>query len=257
MVSTKVTKEIIEKTILPAAEKLIKGGKTKKAETLLQVPKKDLKVGDKTVTVSEEGTGSVFKVDKEELAKKKIQIRKITPTKKITATPLDEADDILFKYNATKITPKVLDDFNITKFKNKEDIVKFIEVISKKYAGDIDRQKRGVQTEEQLKSLSTWLQKDPKQLQKTLLSLRPGQTLNAEYMYAARELLAAGMAKLDNMAQAVSSGKATDLQKLEFRQHFALMSEFQKLLKEFKLKQLEPLDSFKFLQEKKDLLILI
>ena len=96
MVSTKVTKEIIEKTILPAAEKLIKGGKTKKAEELLTVPKRDLKVGDKTVTVTEEGTGSVFKVDKEELAKKKIQIRKITPTKKITATPLDEADDILF-----------------------------------------------------------------------------------------------------------------------------------------------------------------
>ena len=215
MVSTKVTKEIVEETILPAAEKLIKGGKTKKAESLLQVPKKDLKVGDKTVTVSEEGTGSVFKVDKEELAKKKIQIRKIAPTKKITATPLDEADDILFKYNATKITPKVLDDFNITKFKNKEDIVKFIEVISKKYAGDIDRQKRGVQTEEQLKFLSTWLQKDPKKLQRTLLSIKPGQTLNAEYMYAARELLAAGMAKLDNMAQAVSSGKATDLQKVK------------------------------------------
>ena len=165
MVSTKVTKEIIKEQLLPAAEKLIKGGKTKKAEELLTVPKKDFKVGDQTVTVTEEGTGSVFKVDKEELAKKKIQVRKTTPTTKIKATPLDEADDILFKYNATKITPKVLDDFNITKFKNKEDIVKFIEVISKKYAGDIDRQKRGVQTEEQLKFLSTWLQKDPKNLQ--------------------------------------------------------------------------------------------
>jgi len=231
MVSTKVTKEIIKEQLLPAAEKLIKGGKTKKAEELLQVPKKDFKVGDKTVTVSEEGTGSVFKVDKEELAKSKVQVRKLTPTKKIAATSIDEADDVLFKYNATKITPKVLDDFNISKFKNKEDIAKFIEVISKKYAGSIDRQKRGVQTEEQLKSLSTWLQKDPKQLQKTLLSLRPGQTLNAEYMYAARELLAAGMGKLNNMANAVSGGKANELQKLEFRQHFALMSEFQKIVK--------------------------
>ena len=85
---------------------------------------------------------------------------------------------------------------------NKEDIANFIELISKKYKGEIFTHKRGVQTEEQLKYLSTWLQKDPKQLQKTLLSLRPGQTLNAEYMYAARELLAAGMNKLDNMAQA-------------------------------------------------------
>ena len=231
MVSTKVTKEIIKEQLLPAAEKLIKGGKTKKAETLLQVPKKDFKVGDKTVTVTEDGTGTAFKVDKEDLAKKKVQVKKLTPTKKIVETGIDEADDILFRYNATKITPKVLDDFNISKFKNKEDIAKFIEVISKKYAGEFDRQKRGVQTEEQLKFLSTWLQKDPKQLQKTLLSLKPGQTLNAEYMYAARELLAAGMAKLDNMAKAVSAGKADELQKLEFRQHFALMSEFQKIVK--------------------------
>ena len=137
MVSTKVTKEIVEETILPAAEKLIKGGKTKKAESLLQVPKKDLKVGDKTVTVTDEGTESVFKVDKKELAKKNIKIKEVKPFKKVKDIGIDEADDVLFKYNATKITPKVLDDFNISKFKNKEDIAKFIEVISKKYTGEI------------------------------------------------------------------------------------------------------------------------
>jgi hypothetical protein len=221
MVSTKVTKEIIKEQLLPAAEKLIKGGKTTQAEKLLQVPKKKVKIGEKEVfAVDDKKTVTEVKIGKKDF--------KIN---KPAALGIDEADDILFKYNATKITPKVLSDFNISKFKNKEDIAKFIEVISKKYAGDIDRQKRRVQTDEQLKFLSTWLQKDPKKLQQTLLNLRPGQTLNAEYMYAARELLAAGMAKLDNMAQAVSSGKATDLQKLEFRQHFALMSEFQKIVK--------------------------
>jgi len=221
MVSTKVTKEIIEKQLLPAAEKLIKGGKTTQAEKLLQVPKKKVKIGEKEVfAVDDKKTVTEVKIGKKDF--------KIN---KPAALGIDEADDILFKYNATKITPKVLSDFNISKFKNKEDIAKFIEVISKKYAGDIDRQKRRVQTDEQLKFLSTWLQKDPKKLQQTLLNLRPGQTLNAEYMYAARELLAAGMAKLDNMANAVSSGKANDLQKLEFRQHFALMSEFQKIVK--------------------------
>ena len=230
MVSTKVAKEFVE-GLLPVAEKLIKGGKTKKAEELLIVPKKDLKVGDKTVTVTDEGTESVFKVDKKDLAKKNIKIKEIKPFKKVKDIGLDEADDVLFKYNATKITPKILDDFNISKFKNKEDIAKFIELISKKYTKEIDRQKRGIQTEEQLKFLSTWLQKDPKKLQRTILSLRPGQTLNAEYMYAARELLAAGMAKLNTMAKFVDAGKANDLQKLEFRQHFALMSEFQKIVK--------------------------
>ena len=232
MVSTKVGQAFVEEVLLPTAEKIIKSGKSKKkAEELLTVPKKDLKVGDKTVTVSEEGTGSVFKVDKEELAKKNIKIKKLTPFKKIKAAGIDEADDVLFKYNANKITPKILDDFNISKFKNKEDIANFIELISKKYKGEIYTHKRGVQTEEQLKYLSTWLQKDPKQLQKTLLSLRPGQTLNAEYMYAARELLGAGMAKLNTMAKLVDAGNATDLQKLEFRQHYALMSEFQKIVK--------------------------
>jgi len=231
MVSTKVGKEFVD-VLLPTAQKIIKSGKSeKKAEELLTVPKKDFKVGDKTVTVTEEGTGSVFKVSKEELAKKNIQVRKITPTKKITAASIDEADDVLFRYNANKITPKILDDFNISKFKNKEDIANFIELISKKYKGEIYTHKRGVQTEEQLKYLSTWLQKDPKQLQKTLLSLRPGQTLNAEYMYAARELLAAGMKKLDDMAKLVQAGKTSEIQKLEFRQHFALMSEFQKIVK--------------------------
>ena len=226
------TKEGV-KELGEAAQEFIKKGKTeKKAEELLTVPKKEFKVGDKTVTVADDAaTGTVFKVDKAELAKKKIQVRKITPTKKIAAAGIDEADDVLFKYNAYKITPKVLDDFNISKFNNKEDIVKFIDLISKKYKGEIFTHKRGTQTTEQLKLLSTWLQKDPKQLQKTLLSLRPGQTLNAEYMYAARELLAAGMKKLDDMAQAVSSGKANDLQKLEFRQHMALMAEFQKIVK--------------------------
>ena len=232
MVSTKVGKEFVEEVLLPTAQKIIKSGKSeKKAEELLTVPKKDLKVGDKTVTVTDEGTETVFKVDKKDLAKKNIKIKEVKPFKKVKDIGLDEADDVLFKYNATKITPKILDDFNISKFKNKEDIAKFIELISKKYTKEIDRQKRGIQTEEQLKFLSTWLQKDPKKLQRTILSLRPGQTLNAEYMYAARELLAAGMAKLNTMAKFVDAGKANDLQKLEFRQHFALMSEFQKIVK--------------------------
>ena len=74
----------------------------------------------------------------------------------------------------------------------------------------------------------------PKHLTQTLLRLKPGDTLNAEYMLAARELLAAGMARLDEIAQLVTKDggvNATDAMKLEFRQHFALMSEFQKIVK--------------------------
>jgi hypothetical protein len=205
-----------------AVQALIKAGKITEAEKLLQkVPKKDVKIGaKKTVVVDDKKTETVVKVKKEDF--------KVKKPKDISEA---EAQEVLFKYNAYKITPKVLDDFNISKFKNKEDIAKFIDLLSKKYKGEIYAQKRGVQTTEQLKLLSTLIQKDPKNLQKTILSLNPGETLNAEWMYAARELMAAGMNKLDDMAKLVSSGKATDLQKVEFRQHMALMSEFQKIIK--------------------------
>lgn len=232
MVSAKITKEIIEKQLLPAAEKLIKGGKTTKAEKLLTKPKTEVQVGEQKISLFDDGkTGTNVKVDKRDLAKEEIVVKKPKAFKDIKETSIQEADDILFAYNNKIITPKVLDDFNISKFQNKEDIANFIELISKKYSKSIDKQKRGVQTEEQLKTLSTLLQQDPKKLTKTILSLKPGQTLNAEYMFAARELLGAGMVKLDDMAKIVSSGNATDIQKLEFRQHFALMSEFQKIVK--------------------------
>ncbi len=74
-------------------------------------------------------------------------------------------------------------------------------------------------------------------------------------MYAARELLAAGMAKLDNMAKIVSSGKATDIQKLEFRQHFALMSEFQKIVKGVQTETARTFRQFQIPTREKDLLI--
>ncbi len=67
MVSTKVTKEIIEKTILPAAEKLIKGGKTTQAEKLLQVPKKKVKIGEKEVfAVDDKKTVTEVKIGKKD-----------------------------------------------------------------------------------------------------------------------------------------------------------------------------------------------
>ena len=102
-----------------------------------------------------------------------------------------------------------------------------------------------VQTQEATKKLSTLLQKDDKQLTATILSLRPGQTLNAEYLFAARELMAGGMVKLDGMAQMISAGKATDLQKVAFRQHFALMSEFQKILKGVQTEKARALQQFR------------
>ena len=215
------------KNIVEIAGNLIKGKdkvKLKKAEDLLTKEKKKIKVGKEEVNVTKDGeTESVVKLDKKSFDAKK--------PKDITEA---DAQEVLLTYNSTKLTPKILSDFNINNMKSEKDIIKFIELISKKYSGDIKSRTRGIQEHSQTKKLADVIGGDPKRLVKTLLNLKTGDTLNAEYMLAARELLAAGMAKLDDMAKLVSKNggvNITDAQKLEFRQHFALMSEFQKIVK--------------------------
>ena len=223
MAVAKILSSDIAKEIVTKAGDLIIGKdkiKLKKAEDLLSKEKKKIKVDNQKVNVTKDGqTESVVKVD--------------TKVKKPDVEPI-EAQDILLKYNATKLTPKVLSDFNIKNMKSEKDILKFIELISKKYSGDIKNRTRGVMDHAQTKKFADVIGRDPKGLTQTLLRLKPGDTLNAEYMLAARELLAAGMARLDEMAQAVTKDggmNTTAAMQLEFRQHFALMGEFQKIVK--------------------------
>ena len=230
-----ITKEFVIAAVNKAGQIIKSGKKPTKAEDLLTTPKKEIKIGgEKKATVTADGeTETVLKVSRAGLKKK------------VPVVTEEISDDALFKYNAMKITPKILDDFNIDNIKSKEDVAKFIAVISKKYSSEINAQKRGVQTHAATKRLGTLLQKDDKQLTATILSLRPGQTLNAEYLFAARELMAGGMVKLDGMAKMISAGKATDLQKVAFRQHFALMSEFQKILKGVQTETARALQQFR------------
>ena len=223
MAVAKILSSDIAKEIVKGAGNLIKNKdkiELKKAEDLLSKEKKKIKVDNQKVNVTKDGqTESVVKVD--------------TKVKKPDVEPI-EAQDILLKYNATKLTPKVLSDFNIKNMKSEKDILKFIELISKKYSGDIKNRTRGVMDHAQTKKFADVIGRDPKGLTQTLLRLKPGDTLNAEYMLAARELLAAGMARLDEMAQLVIKDggmNTTAAMQLEFRQHFALMSEFQKIVK--------------------------
>ena len=229
------------KNIIDVAGNLLKGKdkvKLKKAEDLLNKEKKKIKVGKEEVNVTKDGeTESVVKLDKKSFDAKK--------PKDITEA---DAQEVLLTYNSTKLTPKVLSDFNINNMKSEKDIIKFIELISKKYSGDIKSRTRGIQDHTQTKKLADVIGGDPKRLVKTLLNLKTGDTLNAEYMLAARELLAAGMAKLDDMAQLVTNNggvNATEAMKLEFRQHFALMSEFQKIIKGVQTETARTLQSMK------------
>ena len=222
VITSKGASEVVEK-----AGELIKSkdkNKLKKAEDLLTKEKKKIKIDKQEVDVSKDGkTTTIVDVDK-----------KAFKVKKPTEISDFEAQDLLLKYNANKLTPKVLSDFNVKNLKSEKDILNFIEIISKKYSKEIKNRKRNIQEHEQTKKLATLIGKDSKNLTKTLLNLRPGDTLNAEYMLAARELLAAGMGRLDDLAAVLTKDggvNATDVLRLEFRQHFALMSELQKIIK--------------------------
>jgi len=151
-------------------------------------------------------------------------------TKVDVPKPDERADQILYKIKAGgKITPQKLDDFNINKIQSKEDILKFIDEISESYKKDIGNRKRNVQTNEATKALADILQKDQTKLSATLLNLKKGDTLNAEYILATRELVEASMAKLDELAVKAISGTPDDV--LKYRQQMALTSQLQKILK--------------------------
>ena len=156
--------------------------------------------------------------------------------------PVDKAEKMLFT-KENKIKPTKLIDFNITKFDTRDDILKFIDEVSVQFKTSIDKQKRGVQTNEATKEMAQLLQVNSKDLKESLLKIKPGQTLNAETILAARELLLAAMNKMDELAVAAKSGGPEEL--MAFRQHMALTSELQKIIKGVQTETGRALQQFK------------
>lgn len=230
VITSTFTEPQVQEFIKKSAE-IVKGGKTKKAETLLKpVKKTKVKVDDVEAEIADDAE-TVLKIDK-----KKFKVKKPEVT--------EQASDLFkYDYKNSKIPPKVLSDFNINRINSKEDILRLIELTSQKFKSSIDAQKRGVQTNTATKRLATLVGKNEKKLAQTLLNLQPGDTLNAEYILAARELLVAGMTKLDELAEAAVKGG--DAENLAFRQHMALMSEYQKIIKGVQTETARALQSFR------------
>ena len=144
--SAKVVQSIIEESgnLIKNKDKV----KLKKAEDLLTKDKKKIKVNKQDVNVTKDGqTESVVDIDKNAFKVKKPDVSAI------------DAQDILLKYNSQKLTTKVLSDFNVKSMKSEKDILKFIELISKKYSGDIKNRTRGIQDHKQTKALQVLLVK--------------------------------------------------------------------------------------------------
>ncbi len=184
-------------------DKLLKGDKVKKEKVLIDGKNYETVDGELTATVK---------------------------TKVKTPFPDEQADKVLFKVKAGgKITPAKLNDFNINNMQSKDDIIKYIDEVAETYKKDLSSRKRGEQTNKQTQALADLLQKDQTKLSATLLNLKKGDTLNAEYILATRELVEASYTKLDELAAKAVAGSSDDI--LKYRQHFALTSELTKILK--------------------------
>jgi hypothetical protein len=217
-----ITKEFT-KELLPDAQKIIdekiKGPKLKKK-------KQPLTEGDS--------------IRNQELSvEKSLKEKNLKEPKPVT---VDKAEKMLFT-KENKIKPSKLIDFNISKFETRDDILKFIDEVSVQMKTSIDKQKRGVQTNEATKEMAQLLQVNSKDLKESLLKIKPGQTLNAETILAARELLLAAMNKMDELAIAAKAGGTEDL--FAFRQHMALTSELQKIIKGVQTETGRALQQFK------------
>jgi len=224
------------KILLDKTQEIIKSGKIKDRKTLVDKKKVDqIKINEVKAEV----------VANEAKIKVKLEDLKLKNKPEVNA---DQADEFLFNLKNSKVPPKVLRDLNINKISTRGDMLRLIEETSKSFKGSIAKQKRGVQTFEDTRGLADLLQTNPKKLYKVLLDLSPGDTLNAEYLLAAREVLGAGMAQLDDLAKKASTGTPDDL--LKFRQHFALMGEFQKTLIGVKTETARALSSMRIKTEK-------
>ena len=238
-----VVGKVAAKELLDEAQKIIKTGKTKKRETL--VDKKKVK------QIQIEEAKNKIKKTETDLVANEAQIKVDQKDIKLKNKPevnVDQADEFLFNLKNSKVPPKVLKDFNINNISTRGDMLKLIEETSKSFKGSIANQKRGVMTFDDTRGLADLLQTNPKKLYKVLLDLSPGDTLNAEYLLAAREVLGAGMAQLDDLAKKAATGNENDL--LKFRQHFALMGEFQKTLIGVKTETARALSSMRIQTQK-------
>ncbi len=94
---------------------------------------------------------------------------------------------------------------------------------------DIVSQTRGVQKQSTTKAVGTKYAKNDDFIV-NVLGTKAGQTYNAGQIYGIRQLLEAGMTRLDYLAKKATADLANEGDILRFRQHYALMAQIQKVL---------------------------
>lgn len=206
-------------TLLEEAGKKIKSAET--GDVKLTPRKNLLKKEKKDKKVKIDGEELVVKQDEQTATQVKVENKKIKVKEKDKVAD-DVLEEISLQPKSKKIYEGILRDFNIDKIESAEDIKNLIQKISLKFKDDIEFRKRGTQKQETTKALATLLRKNENDLASKLLTLERGSTLNAETIFAARELLVASLNKLNDLAIKAERGGVADV--VAFRQHFFLQN---------------------------------
>jgi len=163
---------------------------------------------------------------------------------KVSDDDAQKSLDEIFKLKSQGATKNVLDDFNIEKINDRGDFLLYIDQISKKYFKQFENTKGGVRSKKELLDLADILQQDQQKFVSNFLNLKPGSTLNDAQIFAAREILIAGHKKLDILAEAAVNGGPDAL--LAYKQHYATMAEYQRVLKGIQTETARALNQFKY-----------
>lgn len=211
----------------------------------------------KIKTIAEQGNKKVLKQPITPIGEPKVVKEKQIPLKdnvkgtddldikiKVSNEDAKKSIDEIYKLKSTGASTTVLNDFNIDKFNEKGDFLLFIDQISKKYFKQFENTKGGVRTKKETQELADLLGQDQQKFIDNFVRLRPGATLNDAQILAAREIFVAGHKKLNTLAEAAINGGPDAL--LAYKQHFALMSEYQRVLKGVQTETARALNQFKY-----------
>ena len=217
--------------VLSAVDEKVKSGKAEKNPSKLLQQAEEVTTGENTVKV---GKG---KVEKTEIGKRDFKVKVDEQTKETT-------EQFLKSFGETDLPRKTLIDFNISKINANDDILKLIDLTSKNMQGKA-KQTRGVRTNKTTKALASRYMKNDAFVAE-VLGTKAGTMYNAEKILAIRKLLLAGENRLKYLAQKVTdTDNASNIDLVRFRQHYALMSQIQKVLTGVKTETGRALQSFK------------
>ena len=225
-----IAKETVKQLLKTVDDLVLKNKGLKNPEKLLK-KKKELQVGDDTISVGPRTTQTKVGI------KQKVKIPEV---------PKETIEEFLTSFNSNTIPKKILADFNIDKITNNDDIFKMINGIAKGFnTRDVVKQTRGVRKQSTTKAAGTKLSKDNDFLLE-VLGTKPGTMYKAEQIYAIRQMLEAGAARTRYLAEKLNTvGADTTDVALKFRQHYALMAQIQKVLLGVKTETGRALNQFK------------